>query len=81
MFAPVPNSIYCMQAYGATKAGLVGLTHAQAITLANKVRVNAVLPGWIYTDNNPDVLTQKDHEWHPSGKQSCSLQTLHLGFR
>ncbi|KAL3152310.1 hypothetical protein ABBQ32_001381 [Trebouxia sp. C0010 RCD-2024] len=57
-----------MQAYGAAKAGLVGLTHAQAVTLANKVRVNAVLPGWIYTESNRDQLTKKDHEWHPSGR-------------
>lgn len=69
--ALVPHRVRCMQAYGAAKAGLVGLTHAQAVTLANKVRVNAVLPGWIYTESNRDQLTKKDHEWHPSGKQLC----------
>lgn len=58
-----------MQAYGAAKAGLIGLTHAQAVSCANKVRVNAVLPGWIYTEDNPDELTKEDHEWHPSGKE------------
>lgn len=58
-----------MQAYSAAKAGLVGLTHAQAVTLANNVRVNAVLPGWIYTEENPNELTKQDHEWHPSGKK------------
>lgn len=67
-----------MQAYGAAKAGLVGLTHAQAVTLANKVRVNAVLPGWIYTEKNPDELTKQDHEWHPSGKQLWILSALHV---
>lgn len=75
--ALVPNRLHCMQAYAAAKAGLVGLTHAQAVTLANKVRVNAVLPGWIYTESNRDDLTKKDHEWHPSGKQLWSMCTLY----
>ena len=75
----VPIRMCCMQAYGAAKAGLVGLTHAQAVTLANKVRVNAVLPGWIYTEENPDELTKQDHEWHLSGEQSLSsLSTLQV---
>ena len=67
-----------MQAYGAAKAGLVGLTHAQAVTLANKVRVNAVLPGWVYTEKNPDELTKQDHEWHPAGKKSHFVSISHV---
>lgn len=47
---------------------MIGLTHTQAVTLAHKVRVNAVLPGWIYTMPNPEEVTKEDHEWHPSGK-------------
>jgi len=61
------------QAYGAAKAGLIGLTHAQAVSLAHKVRVNAVLPGWIYTMPNPEELTQQDHDWHLSGNLSKEL--------
>ena len=56
------------QAYGAAKAGLIGLTHAQAVSLAHKVRVNAVLPGWIYTMPNPGELTNQAHDWHLSGE-------------
>ena len=56
------------QAYGAAKAGLIGLTHAQAVSLAHKVRVNAVLPGWTYTMPNPEELTNQDHDWHLSGE-------------
>jgi NAD(P)-dependent dehydrogenase (short-subunit alcohol dehydrogenase family) len=35
------------EAYAATKGGLVALTHALAISLGPRVRVNCVSPGWI----------------------------------
>ncbi len=37
------------EAYAASKGGLLALTHAQAVSLGPKVRVNAVSPGWIET--------------------------------
>lgn len=45
------------EGYAASKAGLVGLTHAQAASLAGCARVNAVLPGWIDTSERerPDA--------------------------
>jgi NAD(P)-dependent dehydrogenase (short-subunit alcohol dehydrogenase family) len=59
--------------YTATKGGIVALTHALAVTLSGKVRVNAVLPGWIDTgawhyDGLKWDLTKKDHEQHPAGR-------------
>lgn len=54
------------EAYAAAKAGLLGLAHAQAASLAGRVRVNAVLPGWIHTGGEP--LRQEDHQWHPAGR-------------
>lgn len=41
----------------------------QAITLAGKVRVNTVLPGWINTDEGGEAaLRPEDHAWHPVGR-------------
>ena len=34
-----------MQGYASAKAGLLGLTHSQAVSLAGRCRVNAILPG------------------------------------
>ena len=63
------------EAYSATKGGIVGLTHALAISLAPDVRVNCVSPGWIDTRDykNPDSptpppLTQADHLQHLAGR-------------
>ena len=39
------------EAYGASKSALVGLTRALAVGLArHRIRVNALLPGWVTTD-------------------------------
>ena len=52
------------EAYAASKAGLCGLTHAQAISLGNlNIRVNCILPGWI--DCGALSVDAKDIEWHP----------------
>ncbi len=47
-------------AYCAAKGGVVQLTHASALDLANdKIRVNAVAPGFIETGMTKDVLAMK----------------------
>ena len=38
------------ESYTAAKGGIAALTHALAVSLAGKVRVNSISPGWIETD-------------------------------
>lgn len=40
------------ESYTAAKGGISALTHALAISLAGKVRVNSISPGWIDTTDN-----------------------------
>ena len=50
------------ESYTAAKGGIAALTHALAISLAGKVRVNSISPGWIDTTGTeitgPDALQQ-----------------------
>lgn len=68
------------EGYAATKAGLLGLTHSMAVSLAPAaVRVNAILPGWIHVANEcreadqegtrwEDGLSEEDMRWHLNGR-------------
>ena len=50
------------ESYTAAKGGIAALTHALAVTLRGKARVNAISPGWIDTNfktyNGPDAVQQ-----------------------
>ena len=50
------------ESYTAAKGGISALTHALAVSLSGKVRVNSISPGWIDTDykiyNGPDAYQQ-----------------------
>ncbi len=50
------------ESYSAAKGGISALTHALANSLAGKVRVNSISPGWIDTDytvyEGPDAYQQ-----------------------
>lgn len=50
------------ESYTAAKGGIASLTHALAVSLAGKVRVNSISPGWIDTDytiyNGADAIQQ-----------------------
>lgn len=61
------------EAYSASKAGLIGLTHALANSMKHKVRVNCVSPGWIDTSDwhpgrKPAQLTSQDLAQHLVGR-------------
>ena len=50
------------ESYSAAKGGISALTHALAVSLGGKVRVNSISPGWIDTDytvyEGPDAVQQ-----------------------
>ena len=50
------------ESYTAAKGGIAALTHALAVSLAGRVRVNSISPGWIDTNytvyNGPDAVQQ-----------------------
>lgn len=50
------------ESYTAAKGGIASLTHALAVSLADKVRVNSISPGWIDTSckiyEGPDAVQQ-----------------------
>ena len=50
------------ESYTAAKGGIAALTHGLAMSLAGKVRVNSISPGWIDTDytiyEGPDAVQQ-----------------------
>ncbi len=50
------------ESYTAAKGGISALTHALAVSLAGRVRVNSISPGWIDTDytiyQGPDAYQQ-----------------------
>ena len=52
------------EAYAASKGGLVALTHALAMSLGPRVRVNCISPGWIAHEK----VRKKDHAQHPVGR-------------
>lgn len=60
-FMSEPNT----EAYAASKGAMVALTHAMAISLGPKVRVNAIAPGWI---SDGEDLRPIDHDQHPVGR-------------
>ncbi len=50
------------ESYTAAKGGIAALTHAMAVSLGPRIRVNSVSPGWIDTEyrayDGPDALQQ-----------------------
>lgn len=64
------------ESYTAAKGGISALTHALAVSLAGKARVNSISPGWIDTDytvyEGPDAIQQ------PAGRVGNPLDIAHM---
>lgn len=54
------------ESYTAAKGGITALTHALAVSLSGKVRVNSISPGWI--DTTGSDFTIEDNAQHPAGR-------------
>lgn len=54
------------ESYTAAKGGITALTHAMAVTLAGRARVNCISPGWI--DTTGSRLGGPDAAQHPAGR-------------
>ena len=66
------------ESYTAAKGGISALTHALAVSLAGKVRVNAISPGWIDTDGT--VHTGPDAAQQPAGRVGTPLDIANLAL-
>ena len=54
------------ESYTAAKGGIAALTHALAVSLAGKARVNSISPGWIDTTNS--LFEGADAVQQPAGR-------------
>lgn len=54
------------ECYTAAKGGIAALTHALAVSLAGRVRVNSISPGWIET--NGATYSGADASQHPASR-------------
>ncbi|WP_042431264.1 SDR family oxidoreductase [Faecalispora jeddahensis] len=64
------------ESYSAAKGGISALTHALAVSLAGKVRVNSISPGWIDTKNNH--YRGADANQHPVGRVGTPLDIANM---
>ena len=64
------------ESYTAAKGGISALTHALAISLGGKVRVNSISPGWI--DTAYTEYTGADAVQHPAGRVGNPLDIANM---
>ena len=64
------------ECYSAAKGGIAALTHALAVSLAGRVRVNSISPGWIETQGA--VYSGADAAQHPAGRVGCPEDIAHM---
>lgn len=66
------------ESYTAAKGGIAALTHALAVSLSGRVRVNSISPGWIDTTGStfdgPDAVQQ------PVGRVGHPMDIAHMAL-
>lgn len=66
------------ESYTAAKGGIAALTHALAVSLAGRVRVNSISPGWI--DTAYTVYEGPDATQQPAGRVGNPLDVANLAL-
>ncbi len=64
------------ESYTAAKGGISALTHALATSLAGRVRVNSISPGWI--DNDYAAYEGPDAVQQPAGRVGIPTDIAHM---
>jgi len=64
------------ESYTAAKGGIAALTHALAVSLSGKVRVNSISPGWI--DTAYTVYEGPDATQQPTGRVGNPMDIAHM---
>ena len=64
------------ESYTAAKGGIAALTHALAVSMAGKVRVNSISPGWI--DTSYQVYEGPDAVQQPCGRVGNPLDIANM---
>ncbi len=64
------------ESYTAAKGGIHALTHSLAVSLAGRVRVNSISPGWI--DNEWRIYEGSDAAQHPAGRVGNPLDIANM---
>ncbi len=66
------------ESYTAAKGGIAALTHALAVSLSGRVRVNSISPGWI--DREFAVYDGPDAAQHPAGRVGNPLDIANMAL-
>ncbi|MDF2523908.1 MAG: dehydrogenase, short-chain alcohol dehydrogenase like protein [Clostridiales bacterium] len=64
------------ESYTAAKGAISALTHALAVSLSGKVRVNSISPGWIDTEGTE--FHGADNTQHPAGRVGNPLDIANM---
>ena len=64
------------ESYTSAKGGITALTHALAVSLSGKARVNSISPGWI--DNNYKIYEGADAYQQPAGRVGNPLDIANM---